>query len=117
VIEKVGAIFLINLRTGWTPLPHGRGSEGGSPWEDNFVVCTRRATVAIGDQLQAELDSWLRQQDAQPSLTTVVQAALKEFLALHGLGTLPRKLHITPSKTGSGSPDGSIAHDLFLAGE
>jgi hypothetical protein len=77
----------------------------------------RRATITIGDEIEVQLDSWMRQQDATPSLTTVVQAALKEFLALRGFGNVPRKLHITPSGKGSGSVDVSISHDRYLAGE
>jgi hypothetical protein len=77
----------------------------------------RRATITIGDEIEVQLDSWMRQQDATPSLTTVVQAALKEFLALRGFGNVPRKLHITPSRKGSGSVDVSISHDRYLAGE
>jgi len=76
----------------------------------------RRATITIGDDLEAQLDSWMRQQDAAPPLTAVVQSALKEFLALRGFATAPRKLRITPSKKGSGSHDVSIAHDRYLAG-
>ena len=77
----------------------------------------RRATITIGDEIEVQLESWMRQQDAAPSLTTVVQAALKEFLALRGFGSVPRKLHITPSGKGSGSLDVSIAHDRHLAGK
>jgi hypothetical protein len=77
----------------------------------------RRATITIGDEIEVQLDSWMRQQDATPSLTTVVQAALKEFLELRGFGNVPRKLHITPSRKGSGSVDVSISHDRYLAGE
>ena len=76
----------------------------------------RRATITIGDDLESQLDSWMRQQEAAPPLTTVVQAALKEFLALRGFAISPRKLRITPSKKGSGSRDVSIAHDRYLAG-
>jgi hypothetical protein len=77
----------------------------------------RRATITIGDEIESQLESWMRQQDAMPSLTTVVQAALKEFLALRGFGNAPRKLQITPSKKGSGSVDVSVEHDRYLAGK
>ena len=77
----------------------------------------RRATITIGDEIEAQLDSWMRQQDAAPSLTAVVQSALKEFLALRGFSTPARKLHITPSRKGSGSHDVSVAHDRYLAGK
>ena len=76
----------------------------------------RRATITIGDDLEAQLDSWMRQQDATPALTAVVQSALREFLALRGFAASPRKLQITPSKKGSGLRDVSLAHDRYLAG-
>ena len=76
----------------------------------------RRATITIGDEIEAQLESWMRQQDATPPLTTVVQSALKEFLALRGFASSPRKLRITPSRKGSGSRDVSVAHDRYLAG-
>ena len=75
----------------------------------------RRATVTIGDDIEAQLDAWMRRQDAAPPLTAVVQTALKEFLAMRGFGTSPRKPLITPSPTGSGSRDVSIDHDRYLA--
>ena len=77
----------------------------------------RRATITIGDEIEAQLDAWLRRQEAAPPLTAIVQSALKEFLALRGYATPPRKLHITPSKKGSGSRDVSVAHDRYLAGK
>jgi hypothetical protein len=77
----------------------------------------RRATITIGDELEAQLDSWMRRQDAAPPLTAVVQLALKEFLALRGFAMPARKLHITPSRKGSGSHDVSVAHDRYLAGK
>jgi hypothetical protein len=77
----------------------------------------RRATITIGDEIEAQLDAWLRRQEAAPPLTAVVQSALKEFLALRGYATPPRKLQITPSKKGSGSHDISVAHDRYLAGK
>ena len=76
----------------------------------------RRATITIGDDLDSQLNSWMRQQEAAPPLTAVVQAALREFLALRGFATSPRKLRITPSKKGSGTRDVSIEHDRYLAG-
>ncbi|MBL8290247.1 MAG: hypothetical protein JNN08_00350 [Bryobacterales bacterium] len=61
----------------------------------------RRATITIGDEISAQLDSWIRQQDAAPSLTAVVQAALKEFLAQRGFAAPPRKLQIERSGAGT----------------
>ncbi len=57
----------------------------------------------------------MRQQEATPPLTAVVQSALTEFLAVRGFAAAPRKLRITPSRKGSGSNDVSLEHDRYLA--
>lgn len=77
----------------------------------------RRATITIGDETEAQLDAWMRRQDAATSLTAVVQTALKEFLAHCGLAAPSAKLQITPSRKGSGSRYVSIAHDRLPAGK
>lgn len=77
----------------------------------------RRATITIGDEIEAQLNAWMRRQDAAPSLTAVVQTALKEFLAHRGFATPSGKLHITPSRKGSGSHNTSVAHDRYLTGK
>ena len=41
----------------------------------------RRATITLPDDLEAELDSFLEAHEAPPALTTVVQAALRRYLA------------------------------------
>ena len=76
----------------------------------------RRATITIGDDLEASLDAYIRQQEAAPPLTAVVQTALKEFLATRGFAPGQRKLRITPARKGSGAQDVSIEHDRYLAG-
>jgi hypothetical protein len=76
----------------------------------------RRATVTISDDIEAALDSYIKQQEAAPSFTAVVQAALKEYLAGRGYLAAARKLRITPARKGSGSRDVSLRHDRYLAG-
>jgi hypothetical protein len=76
----------------------------------------RRATITIGDDLEPGLDAYLKQQDAAPALTAVVQTALKEFLARRGFGSGGRALRITPARKGSGLRDVSVHHDRYLAG-
>jgi hypothetical protein len=76
----------------------------------------RRATITISDDVESGLDTYLRQQDAPPSLTAVVQAALREFLARRGLAHGTTKFRITPAKKGSGVRDISKRHDRYLAG-
>ncbi len=40
----------------------------------------RRATITIPDDLEADLDAYLADQDAKPSLAAVTQSALRQFL-------------------------------------
>jgi hypothetical protein len=77
----------------------------------------RRATVTISDDLEAVLDSYLRQQEVSPAFTAVVQAALREYLGRRGFAAKPKKLRITPASRGSGSRDVSLHHDRYLAAE
>lgn len=42
----------------------------------------KRATITIPDDLEADLERWLRTQSARPSLTAVIQAALRSYLEL-----------------------------------
>jgi hypothetical protein len=77
----------------------------------------RRATITIGDDIEASLDEYMRQQDAAPPLTAVLQTALKEYLARRGFIAGERKLRISPAKKGSGAKDVSIDHDRYLAGK
>jgi hypothetical protein len=77
----------------------------------------RRATVTIDDELEPQLDAYIRQQEIAPALTAVVHAALKEFLARRGFAPGQRRLRITPSRKGSGVRDISLAHDRYLAGK
>jgi hypothetical protein len=76
----------------------------------------RQATITISDEIEACLDTYIRQQDSAPPLATVVHAALKEYLARRGFAPVVRKLKITPAKKGSGARDVSIEHDRYLAG-
>lgn len=41
----------------------------------------KRATITIGDDLEKALRAYIRQQEVRPALTSVVQAALREYLA------------------------------------
>ena len=77
----------------------------------------KRATVTISDELEASLDAYMGQQEVSPSLTAVVQTALREYLARRGFDQSTRRFRITPARKGSGSRDVSIRHDRYLAGE
>jgi hypothetical protein len=77
----------------------------------------KRATVTISDEIEANLDAYMRQQEVSPALTAVMQAALQEFLARRGFIPGAKKLRITPARKGSGAKDVSLHHDRYLAGQ
>jgi hypothetical protein len=76
----------------------------------------KRATMTLPDDLAEAVDSYRQAQDAPPALTTVVQAALREYLRERGFLRPYRPLKITPASRGSGKHDVSENHDLYLAG-
>jgi hypothetical protein len=75
----------------------------------------KRATVTIPDNLEKALESYLRDQEAPPTLTMVMQSALRQFLTLRGYLRPRGPFHITPAKRGSGLSDVSQEHDRYLA--
>jgi hypothetical protein len=76
----------------------------------------KRATMTLPDDLAEAVDNYLQAQEAPPALTTVVQAALREYLGERGFLRKRGPLKIRPAKRGSGRSDGSENHDLYLAG-
>jgi hypothetical protein len=76
----------------------------------------KRATMTLPDDLAVAVDDYLQAQEAPPSLTTVVQAALREYLRERGFLQARRPLKIRPAKKGSGRSDVSENHDLYLTG-
>lgn len=82
----------------------------------------RRATITIPDDLEADLNSYLKTQDVAPSLTGVVEIALRKFLKEKQLEKrqyrpAQKRLRITPAEKGSGRHDVSVEHDRYLAEE
>jgi hypothetical protein len=75
----------------------------------------RRATMTLPDDLAKAVDDYVKAQEAPPALTTVVQAALREYLRERGFLRTYRPLKITP-KGNSGRSDVSENHDLYLTG-
>lgn len=75
----------------------------------------KRATVTIPDDLGKAVDHYIRDQEAPPALTTVMQAALRQYLTQRGYLQGRTPLHITPAKRGSGRKDVSIEHDRYFA--
>jgi hypothetical protein len=76
----------------------------------------KRATITVSDEVEAAVAAYQRAQDAPPTLTAVVEAALREYLAQRGFGAAKRAFWITPAAHGSGTADGSVEHDRELAG-
>jgi hypothetical protein len=75
----------------------------------------KRATMTFPDDLAKAMEDYLQSQEAPPSLTTVMQAALREYLRERGFLREYRPLKITP-KGNSGRSDVSQNHDLYLTG-
>jgi hypothetical protein len=75
----------------------------------------KRATMTLPDDLAEAVDRYMKAQEVRPPLTTVVQAALREYLRERGFLRTYRPLKITP-KGDSGRSDVSINHDLYLTG-
>jgi hypothetical protein len=75
----------------------------------------KRATITLPDDLAMGVDEYLRAQDAPPALTTLMQAALREYLRERGFPRSFRPLKITPATQGSGLTDVSVNHDKYFA--
>jgi hypothetical protein len=75
----------------------------------------KRATMTLPDDLAEAVDDYLQAQEARPALTTLVQAALREYLRERGFLRVRRPLKITP-KGNSGRRDVSQNHDFYLTG-
>jgi hypothetical protein len=71
--------------------------------------------MTLPDDLAQAVEHYLASQDAPPSLTTVVQAALRQYLGERGFLRTRRTLEITPARKGSGRSDVSQHHDRYLA--
>jgi hypothetical protein len=73
--------------------------------------------MSLPDDLAEAVDNYRRAQEAPtPTLTTVVQTALQEYLLERGFLQVRRPLKIRRAKRGSGQCDVSENHDLYLAG-
>lgn len=75
----------------------------------------KRATVTIPDDLDKAVESYIRAQEATPTLTSVVQVALRHYLTEKGYMRPKRSLRITPAEHGSGHSDVSELHDAYLS--
>jgi len=71
--------------------------------------------MTLPADLAKAVDSYRQAQEAPPALTTVVQAALREYLRVRGFLRPYRPLKITPAPRGSGRHDISENHDLYFS--
>jgi Arc/MetJ-type ribon-helix-helix transcriptional regulator len=77
----------------------------------------KRTTISLPDELEAALQRYRAEHEAQASVSAVAQAAIQEFLSRRGYGR-PAKLksfRITPAELGSGAADSSERHDAYFA--
>jgi hypothetical protein len=74
----------------------------------------KRATITVPPEIELALDHYVRDQEAPPALTAVVQAALTEFLTERGYLRAEKRLRIRPASVGSGTRDSSVNHDRYL---
>lgn len=72
--------------------------------------------MTFPDDLAEAVENYVRAQENPPALTTVMQAALREYLRERGYLRPYRPLRLTPAPRGSGRRDVSENHDLYLAG-
>jgi metal-responsive CopG/Arc/MetJ family transcriptional regulator len=77
----------------------------------------KRATVSIPKDLAKAVDRYVHAQEAPPSFTAVVQAALRQYLRERGYLRSRKPLRINPATRGSGRREVSQAHDRYLAAE
>jgi hypothetical protein len=75
----------------------------------------RRATITLTDELERAVDAYIQAQPAPPTLTAVVQAALRDFLAAQSPSARSKRLQVTPAESGSGNTNTSRDHDRVLA--
>ncbi len=77
----------------------------------------KRATITLPDELEEVREAYQRSQDVPIPLTTVTQAALREYLAKRGFlaPDARRAFGITPAKKGSGANDVSSEHDRYFS--
>jgi len=71
--------------------------------------------MTFPDDIAKGLEKYLAAQEAPPSLTTVVQAALRQYLGERGFLRTRRTLEIAPARKGSGHSKISEEHDRYFA--
>jgi hypothetical protein len=75
----------------------------------------KRATMTFPDDLAEAVERYLEAQETPPALTTVMQAALREYLRGRGFLRTYKPLKLRPLGNSARS-DISVNHDLYLTG-
>ncbi len=75
----------------------------------------KRLTVSVSGELEESLEHYLQDQEVAPSLTAVLHAALKDYLAERGYPRRASAFKITPASKGSGLTDISQSHDQYFS--
>jgi hypothetical protein len=76
----------------------------------------KRATMTLPDDLAKAVENYVASQEAPPTLTAVVQAALRQYLGERGFLRTRPTFKISAAPKGSGRSDVSQNHDRYLAG-
>ncbi len=81
----------------------------------------KRITVTLPDDLEGALETYLASQGAPPSLTTLTQTALREYLQANKLrerayrpAQKPFELRPLDEEDDNGEADVSLNHDTYL---
>jgi hypothetical protein len=75
----------------------------------------RRVTITIPDDLEQALVEYQREQDVPPTITAIVQTALRNHLRNRWYIPASGPLEFTVDEHGSGKSDISINHDRYSA--
>ncbi len=74
----------------------------------------KRATITLTEDLERAVDAYLSDQDLPPPLTSLMQAALRQYLTERGYIPASRRFRLSPAPKGSGRKDISTKHDRYL---
>jgi len=75
----------------------------------------KRVSITLDGQLEAALAAYGKRQGVPLVLTSMVRAALYEYLARRGVVAPLKPFQITAAKKGSGKRDVSRNHDQYLS--
>ena len=61
-----------------------------------YTIRMKRATISLQDDLAEGVDNYLQAQEVRPALTSVMHAALREYLGARGFLRVRRPSRMTP---------------------